>query len=117
VGEKFNKVGKGLTGLFVVPDVYSIMPACPASPPSSGTCSCADPPWCFSSSTYVGLESSFAARTSSAFFANFSDDTRRLAPDWFRMYCSSAAGKPGERGSAMARAARAARRVTTGVGA
>lgn len=101
-----------LTGLFVVPDVYSIMAACPASSSPTTTCSCAEPPRCFSRRRYAGFDSSPSARTSSAFFANLADDTRRPASDWFRIYRSSDAGNPGDRGSAMARAARTARRVT-----
>ena len=76
------------------------------------TDSCAEPPRCFSRRRCVGFEFSSVASTSLAFLENFSDDTSRFVSDWFRMYCSSGAGKFAESGRAMAREAKTARSVT-----
>jgi len=95
--------------------VYNIMAAFPGSSFSKVTCSCAEPPGSFSKRRYAGFTSNSVASTSEALFANFAEETRSEASDWFRMYWSSAAGKAGERGMAIARAANAARRVTRGV--
>lgn len=60
----------------------------------------------------MGGEASPVASTSLALEVNRGDETSRQAWLWSRMYCSSGAGKAGDRGTAMARAARQASNVT-----
>lgn len=90
-----------LTGLLVVPEVYSIMPPSPSIGPLRVTLLCATPPIFFSSLTYFGFASKSCFRTSSALLANFADDKSIEAWLWSIMYCNSLAGKAGERGSAI----------------
>lgn len=106
----------GLTGRLVVPEVYSIMPAAPGWASPNWTCSLAPPPACLASSRWTGgfEASSSVARTSRALGANLADETSKEAWLCSRMYCSSEAGKAGDSGTAMARAATAARSVTSG---
>lgn len=67
---------------------------------------------CLASSKWDGLTSNLVERTSRALEANFEEETSNEAWLWLRMYSNSGAGKAGESGSAMDRAARAARSVT-----
>lgn len=67
---------------------------------------------CFASSRCSGLCPTAVPSTSLALGANLVDETRSEASLWSRMYCSSGAGKAGDSGTAIDRAARAASNVT-----
>lgn len=69
-------------------------------------------PLCFSSSKCSGLWPTAVLSTSLALGTNLADETSREASLWSRMYCSSGAGKAGDSGTAIDRAARTASNVT-----
>lgn len=90
-------------------------PACPGLASSSkGTFSpvAAALSACLGSSTWDGLDVKSAAKTCWALEANLGEDTSNEASLWFRTYSNSGMGKAGDRGTAIERAARMARRVT-----
>lgn len=88
------------------------MPASPGSSPSRDTDSCEDEPVCLAISTCFGGDTRGRPRVSSALVVNFADERSSRASLWPRMYCSSGAGKAGDRGTAIALAARTASHVT-----
>ncbi|KAH6608930.1 hypothetical protein Trco_002276 [Trichoderma cornu-damae] len=93
----------------------SMRPAAPGLAPSSkGTRSLAAAALsaCLGSSTWAGLDAKSAAKTCWALDANLGDETSREASLWFSTYSSSGTGNAGDRGTAMERAARMARRAT-----
>lgn len=67
---------------------------------------------CLGSSTWAGLDVNSAAKTCWALDANLGEETSSEASLWLRTYSSSGMGKAGDRGTAMARAAKMERRVT-----
>ena len=93
---------KSLTGLLVVPEVYSIIPAWSMLLSSSWIDLCGVvPPNSFSNWLTLGVFFSSPLTTSSALERNLADESSMKASLLSRMYLSSVAGKPEESGTAM----------------
>lgn len=89
------------------------MPASPGLSPSRDTDSRGEAPECLGISTCFGGDTRGRPRVSSALVVNLAEDRSSRASLCPRMYCSSGAGKAGDRGTAIALAARTASHVTT----